>query len=241
METGDHVRLYEPDADFENRILLAGCDPAMGMVARCLEKSGVQLVLLHQNSSRSLQLLRGGYAHVAGSHFCNSNVEAVNEIFPAKSAALISFALWQEGLVAAAGNPKAIRGVQDLARPDVRLVNREHGAGSRALLDRHLKRSGIAAKKVRGYDRTAAGHLAAAWEVKSGAADCCLSTEAAARLFGLHFVALETVRYDLVIRKQQLKEPAMQTFFDSISHLSFRKMLSGLAGYDTSVTGNRVV
>jgi molybdate-binding protein/DNA-binding XRE family transcriptional regulator len=246
MEPHSRVRLHAADADFGKRILLAGCDPAMGLVAsyleaRYLEKAGLQVVLLHQNSSRSLHLLKDGFAHVAGSHLGNSNVDAVSRLFPAPSAALISFALWQEGLVTAAGNPKSIRGVADLARRDVRLVNREEGSGTRALLDRCLKRLSLSSAKVRGYRRTATGHLAAAREVASGHADCCLATEAAARLFGLHFIPLESVRYDLALRTQQLDSPALQTFFDAMSQLAFRKMLSGLAGYDTSVTGTRVI
>jgi molybdate-binding protein/DNA-binding XRE family transcriptional regulator len=234
------VHLHNRSEDFSKRVLLAGCDPAMGMMARYLERQGIQMVLCHQNSSRSLQLLKDGYAHVAGSHLGHSNLDAVGRLFPAESAALISFALWQEGLAAAPGNPKNIKGIEDLARQDVQIVNREAGAGSRALLDRHLKRLSLDSKKVRGYETTAPGHLAAALEVKTGSADCCLSTEAAARFFGLHFIALESVRYELVVRKQDLSAPTLQPLLDSLTHLAFRRMLSGIGGYDTSMTGNRV-
>ena len=41
---------------------------------------------------------------------------------------------WDD-LIVAPGNPKAVRDPSDLARPDVTLVNREEGSGSRALLD----------------------------------------------------------------------------------------------------------
>ena len=45
---------------------------------------------------------------------------------------------WEQGLMVAPGNPLGIGGVADLRRPDVRLVNREEGAGSRLLLDAWL-------------------------------------------------------------------------------------------------------
>jgi putative molybdopterin biosynthesis protein len=239
------IHVHQPEADFENRVLLAGCDPAMSLVAYYMNSTGVELVLLHQNSSQSLALLKAGYAHIAGSHLRNdtsvdSNVGVVNSLFPSRSAALISFALWQEGLVTVAGNPKDIKGVADLARKDINFVNREVGSGSRALLDRYLKRLKLDARSVHGYFRTAPGHLAAAREVKTGSADCCLTTEASARCFGLHFIPLESVRYDLAVRKQQLSTPAVQILFDAINQLSFRRKLQSIGGYDTSVTGSRI-
>jgi putative molybdopterin biosynthesis protein len=93
---------------------------------------------------------------------------------------------------------------------------------------------------ISGYEKTAPGHLAAAWEVKTGNADCCIATETAARFFGLHFIPLETVRYDLVLRQQDLASPNVQLLLDAISQLKFRRKLNGIGGYDTSLTGSRI-
>jgi putative molybdopterin biosynthesis protein len=239
------VRLHEPEADLGKRVLFAGCDPAMGVLARYLQAAGIELVLLHQNSLQSLSLLKSGLAHVAGSHLRDdssgdSNVSVVNRLFPGRSVALVSFAVWQEGLVTATGNPKHIKGVPDLTRTDVTFINRETGSGSRALLESHLKRLKLDARAVHGYLRTAPGHVAAAWEVKTGNADCCFATEAAARCYGLHFIPLQSVRYDLAVRARQLKTPEVQTLLDVINQLSFRRKLQSLGGYDTSVTGARI-
>jgi putative molybdopterin biosynthesis protein len=232
------VQLNDRDADFGNRLLLAGCDPAMSIVARHLQTAGLELVLLHQNSSQSLALLKSGCTHLAGSHLKDDS--AITRMFPRKSAAVVSFALWQEGLVTAHGNPKSIGNMQDLARKDITFLNREAGSGSRALLDRYLKLQNLNPVAIAGYQRTAPGHLPAAWEVKAGAADCCIATQAAARFFGLHFIPLETVRYDLVLRKQDLDSPKVQLLLNGICQLSFRRKLNGIGGYDTSVTGTRV-
>ena len=114
----------------------------------------------------------------------------------------MTFARWEEGLVVAAGNPKGIRKVEDLARKNVRFVNREPGSGSRALLDKLWRRPGSAAQNVQGYDRIAYGHLAAAYCVVSREADVCLATRSAAQTFGLDFIPLHSERYDLVMRKR---------------------------------------
>jgi putative molybdopterin biosynthesis protein len=246
VRTKAEVQLHEPETDFRNRLLLAGCDPAMTVLARYLQSAGIELVLVHENSSQSLSLLKRGHVHIAGTHLRDektgeSNLSAVHQMFPANSVAAISFATWEEGLVVANGNPKHIQGVQDLARKTVTFLNREPGAGSRLILDTRLKRLKLDPKRVPGYDRTAPGHLAAAWEVKRGAADCCIATEAAARVFGLEFIPLETSRYDLILRKQHLQLPAMGALFDVMNRLNFRVELNKVGGYNTAATGARIL
>jgi molybdate-binding protein/DNA-binding XRE family transcriptional regulator len=233
------VDLDGAEPDFNNRLLLAGCDPAMAVLARYLQPVGIDLVLTHQNSSQSLSLLKQGRVHLAGTHL-RSNDAAIAKLFPGNAVTLISFALGEEGLLTASGNPKNIKGVHDLARNDVTLINREPGSGSRTLLDSYLKRLQLAGEKINGYHLTAPGHLAAAWEVKTGRADCCIATHSAARALGLHFIPLESVRYDLVVQKRHLKLSAMQTLFDVVNRAKFRQVLDRVGGYDTSVTGARV-
>ena len=124
------VQVFHADESFRNRILVAGCDPAISVLARNVQAAGIELVLAHRNSSQSLALLREGCIHVAGTHLRDdstgeSNVAAIDTMFPRNSVAVISFAVWEEGVVTARGNPKDMRGIEDFARPDVRIVNRE--------------------------------------------------------------------------------------------------------------------
>jgi len=142
--------------------------------------------------------------------------------------------------VVAKRNPKGIKDIADIARKNVTLVNRETGSGSRLLLDANLKRLGIPTSKVNGYDQVARGHLPAAWQVRTGRADCCVATRAAARVFGLDFVPLVSERYDLVIRKQHLDLPAVQLLIDTLNRTAFRRELEGLGGYDTSGAGQQL-
>ena len=240
------VRLFQEDEPMDNRLLVAGCDPGISVLARHLRRAGVELVVTHRNSSQALRLLKQGWVHVAGSHLRDeasgeSNLPAIRKLFPRSSVAVISFALWEEGIVVPKGNPKRTRDIADLARKGLKLVNREPGAGSRLLLDGHLKRLGIEPEKIEGYDRIAQGHLPAAWEVRAGHADACIATRAAARLFGLDFVSLTSERYDLVVRIHHLKLPALQLLFETLERTAFRRELEGLGGYDTSDTGKRMV
>jgi putative molybdopterin biosynthesis protein len=239
------VQLFQDEEQFGNRLLMAGCDPAMSVLARHLQKGNTELVLAHRNSSQALDLLQMGCVHIAGSHLRDaatgeSNLPQVRKLFPRGTAAVIAFAVWEEGIVVAKGNPKAIREIADFARKGVVLVNREPGSGSRSLLDSSLKRLGVVSSKVKGYDQVAHGHLPAAWQVRTGYADGCLATRAAARVFGLDFVPLVSERYDLVIRKQHLALPAVQLLLDTLNRSALRRELEGLGGYDTRGAGKQL-
>jgi putative molybdopterin biosynthesis protein len=240
------VQVFDAADDFRNRVLIAGCDPGISVLAHHLQASGIELVLAHRNSSQSLKLLKEGCVHIAGTHLRDessgeSNLPEIGRMFPKNTVAVISFAVWEEGIVTAAGNPKSIKTIEDLARRDVSIVNREKGAGSRALLDSALKRLKLDPKNIRGYDRIAPGHLPAAWQVQSGQADCCIATRAAARVFGLGFVPLVSERYDLAIRRQHFDMPSIQAVLDTLSRSNYRRELESLGGYDTRAAGQRLL
>jgi len=240
------ARVVRSADDLRNRILIAGCDPAMSVLARHLQSAGIEAVLAHRNSSEALALLKEGCVHVAGTHLRDaasgeSNTAQIGRMFRSKTVAVISFAVWEQGIVVAHGNRKRIRGIEDLVRPDVTFVNREKGAGSRVLLDSSLAAAGIPTHKIRDYDRLASGHLAAAAQVSSGMADCCIAPRAAGRVFGLDFVPLVSERYDLVLHRRHLSLPGIQVLLDTLSRARFRRDLESLGGYDTKVAGRTVV
>src|SRR5215471_5312075 len=238
--------VFAKDDASAKRLVLAGCDPAANLLAHMVEKqSGIEVIPAAASSKLALAWLKEGKVHIAGSHLEDPktgefNLPYLRKEFPDKDFSVITFARWEEGLVVASGNPKRLHKVEDLARKAIRLVNREPGSGSRALLDRFLARAGIDHRHVLGYDREARGHLAAAYSVMSGDADVCLATRSAAQTFGLDFVPLHSERYDLVLRKKTAGLPAIQTFLDVLQRADLRRKLEVLAGYDTSETGSLV-
>lgn len=240
------VEVLEKNWRFDDRVLMAGCDPGASLLSRHLLGQGVELVVAFQNSSRSLELLKKGVIHIAGTHILDettgeSNIPKIKKLFGKDSIAVFSFAQLEEGIVVAPGNPKGIRGIEDLVRPDVSISNREVGAGSRLLLDSELSRRGIDSQAVRGYNKIALGHLPSARQVQMGKADCCVNTSAAARVFGLDLVPLVSKRYDLVVHTKHLKLPQVQAVFDVLARAKFRHELEGVGGYDTKIAGVQVL
>jgi putative molybdopterin biosynthesis protein len=143
--------------------------------------------------------------------------------------------------VTAHGNPKKIAGISDLARDNVRIANREMGAGCRRLLDDMLRQQNIATSKVKGYDRVVAGHLPAARLVRSGEVDCCISTQAVARALSLDFIPLAQKPYHLVVRRTHLNLPPIQTLLETLGRASFRREVEACTGYSMRTAGDRLV
>src|ERR1700692_623153 len=133
----------------QKRLVLAGCDPATGLLSGMVEKiSGVDSVSAAASSKLALTWLAEGKVHIAGSHLEDPktgefNLPYLRKQFPGEEFIVVTFARWEEGLVVAAGNSKRIRKIEDLARRNVRFVNREPGSGSRGLLDELLAKAGM--------------------------------------------------------------------------------------------------
>ncbi len=237
------VQVFPGEMEEGKRLLVAGCDPGISLLSQHLARfHDVDLVVASSSSRQALDWLKQGKVHVAGSHLRDAssgeyNLPVVKRMFPGGAVKVVTFAIWEQGMLMQSGNPKHIRAVEDLARKDVRIVNREKGAGSRELLDTRLRAAGIAASDVKGYDRFAYGHLPAALAVSLGEADCCIASRSAARAFSLAFVPLAVERYDLVVRRQYLRLPAVQALLDLLNRAAIRRKLENLAGYDTSHTG----
>ncbi|MFZ0592385.1 MAG: substrate-binding domain-containing protein [Bryobacteraceae bacterium] len=240
------VKPFTDLAENGKRLMLAGCDPALSLVAEPLNASRIEIVCVPCSSRCALEWLKQGRVHAAGSHLVDSasgeyNVPIVKRLLPKGSFRIVTFALWEQGLVLQRGNPKKIRSVADLARKNVSIVNREKGSGSRDLLDENLRRAGIMPGAVAGYEHVVNGHLAAAHRIATQIADCCIANRSAARSFGLDFIPLAVERFDLCFSKASLQLPAAKAFLDLLNRSALRRKLESIAGYDTAHTGELLV
>jgi molybdate-binding protein/DNA-binding XRE family transcriptional regulator len=227
-------------------LLLAGCDPALSMLHEALHSSGIEIVSVPAASRLALEWLKQGRVHAAGSHLLdratgNYNLPIIRRLLPKTSLRVITFAVWEQGLVVRRGNPKGIRSVADLAGNRLTIVNREKGAGSRDLLDASLRVLGIPFKQVNGYNSIAQGHLAAAYAVAGGDVDCCIAPRSAARCFGLDFIPLAVERFDLSFTQASLGSPAARAVLDLLQRSHFKRKLESIAGYDTAHTGEVLI
>jgi putative molybdopterin biosynthesis protein len=147
----------------------------------------------------------------------------------------------EQGLLICRGNPKSIHNLDDLIRPDVTFVNRQHGAGTRILLDYHLSQKNLSPLQIKGYVHEEYTHLGIAAAIASGRADCGLGIPAAASALGLDFVPLYHERYDFVIPHAHLTGDLLTPLFELIQSPKLRAAISALPGYDISKMGNIII
>jgi molybdopterin molybdotransferase/putative molybdopterin biosynthesis protein len=141
------------------------------------------------------------------------------------------------GLATAAGARLGIHGIADLARPGIRIVNRELGAGARAFLDEALSELGIDATAIEGYDFEAAGHLEVAAAIASGRADAGVTIRLAAEAYELPFISIREECYDLVILARDVETAPVKAMLDTLNTRRFALEVSQLCAYDTNQMG----
>ena len=157
-------------------------------------------------SGSALGALKRGEVHVAGIHLAEESsgvwrLPNLKYSLGDMDCMVVTFAHWEEGFIVRHDNPKKIRSIADIARPTVKIVNREKGSGVRRLLDKQLSSSAMNPKRIKGYDDEVLSHLDVASRIKSGVADAGIGIRAAAAIYGLDFTPLQHERYDLVIRR----------------------------------------
>ncbi|GIW40597.1 MAG: molybdopterin biosynthesis protein [Candidatus Binatia bacterium] len=247
VAAGETVRvelLREPDA-IEHTIVFSGShDPALAVLEDHLRRRNPELRFSVSNvgSLGGLHALARGEAHLVGTHLLDPTTGAYNVADIVRCVrdlpvVVRHFVVREQGLIVRPGNPKNIRGLEDLARDDVRFVNRQPGSGTRVLLDFHLRRLGIPAVSVRGYEREEFTHMAVAAAVASGLADCGLGVKSAAAALGLDFVPVDREEYDLVLREDFCREPLGRALLSALESPELRAELGRLPGYDPSRTG----
>lgn len=246
-DTRSHARILSSKAQLERTALLVGCDPGLGILSEHIGRKNreVRLLWLSASSQDALNAVRKGEAHLAGTHLPDLGdpgrcVKLARQALGKRGGKVVSFARWEQGLMVVSGNPKHIRGCADLARRDVRLINREPGSGSRALLDEWLRRDRIPSRKISGYERVTHGHFSVAHAVRFGGADVGVGLRAAAHACGLDFIPLADVRFDFVIARDFLRHPAVAVLLELLQSRALREEIGALPGYDVSCMGATV-
>jgi putative molybdopterin biosynthesis protein len=245
----DHVvtvELLRPSHDIGNTIVCIGShDNVLDVLANFLKKKNPRFSLssAHVGSMGGLLALKRREAHLAGTHLLDEetgeyNVSYLKKLLPDRKTVLINLVYRTQGLIVPRGNPKGIKGFEDLAREDVVFVNRQAGAGTRLLTDLYLKRLKIDPKNVKGYDHEEFTHMAVAAAVLSGAADTGLGVLSAAQALQLDFISVAQERYDLAIPEEFYDLPMMRALLAIIREdKAFRGQIVAMGGYGISEMG----
>ncbi len=200
------------------------------------------LVVEYVGSLGGLMALARREVDIAGTHLWDAETDTYNtpfvkRVLPGRHVVLFNLAHRSLGLILPPGNPQGLHSLADLARRDVRLVNRQPGSGTRVWLDAKLKALDIVPENIVGYDRVELTHLGVALAVSRGQATVGLGIQAAARPYGLDFVPLTQEQYDLVFPEEIWRTPPAEALVEVIRSVHFRDVVASLGGYDTTQSG----
>lgn len=231
-----HSTLLTPDPEEAPELILSGQDVVLDILYNYLRQNGVRAARTYLNSFEGLLALYQGNVHVAACHLYDGreyNRSYVRSLMPGVPAVLVNISYRTQGFYVRTGNPRKITGWKDLGRKDISILNRRPGSSPRILLDVQLKKLGIPASAVAGYDRIMKSHLTTAAAIAEGEADLAIGTERVSRqMLGIDFMPLLEERFDLVLRKADLEAPAVQTLLKILQSPAFRKEISDFSGND---------
>jgi molybdate transport repressor ModE-like protein len=186
-------------------------------------------------SGQALERLLSGDADIAGFHLPDQD-SLLQVQAHLKSAGMLAYPLMRrtQGLMVSTGNPLRIKKLVDLARPEVRFINRQKGAGTRLLLDTLMEKEGIRSDRIRGYRHEEFTHTAVATAIVAGTADAALGLKYIAAQFRLGFVPLEEETFYLAMSTKVHASKPIQKFVQSVQALAAKQV-----GYRAATTRTR--
>jgi molybdate transport repressor ModE-like protein len=186
-------------------------------------------------SGQALERLLSGDADIAGFHLPDQD-SLVQVQAHLKSAGMMAYPVMRrtQGLMVSTGNPLRIKKLVDLARPEVRFINRQKGAGTRLLLDTLMEKEGIRSDRIRGYRHEEFTHTAVATAIVAGTADAALGLKYIAAQFRLGFVPLEEETFYLAMSTKVHASKPIQKFIQSLQALAAKQV-----GYRATTTRSR--
>jgi putative molybdopterin biosynthesis protein len=239
------AHLRAPATGSTRPLVITGQDISLDLLAHQMERRipGIRPLRSHAGSLDSLMAMYRGQADIVSTHLWDGdtgeyNLPYIRKLLVGLPYLVVNLLVRRAGFIVQRGNPLGLSGWPDLARPGVRLVNREIGSGARVLLEEQLRLHRIAPAGIAGYDRIEHNHLGVAGAVASGEADVGIGIEKAASIVGnVDFIPLIEERYDLVM----IHKPENRDWIDSVLAIlesaEFRSEMAAIPGYDLSQTG----
>jgi molybdate-binding protein/DNA-binding XRE family transcriptional regulator len=228
--------------DPNRTLILASCDPAVGLLsAELATTAAIRLIVLTRSSRAALELMARGLVHAAGVHLARSdesegNTGAVRPILNTQTGQdyrFLRLADWDEGIAMAPGLNLGSVGAAVSAK--LRWVGREPGSGAQQCLDELLDQAKPRHPRPRVHH--AHDHRGVAEAVRAGWADAGICLRLTSDEANLSFLSVRQEAYELCFPDALAHDPRLASLVDVVRSASYRRILGELPGYDTTRTG----
>jgi len=222
-------------ADAERTLVVAGCDPAAGLLPAVVARSsGVRLLPSIRSSAAALGLLSRRAVHVAGVHLgedVGANLELIRSgLGPGYR--IVHLVRWTEGVALSRGT--AFTTVTGAVAGGLLWVAREEGSGARRVLDRILSEHGGTWKLA---GPTPRDHQAVAEAIQAGWAQAGVCVRASAEEAGLDFLSVRTESYDLCYPEALEGDHRLDALLRALRSPAVRALYAEIPGYDARAMG----
>jgi putative molybdopterin biosynthesis protein len=224
-------------------VIISGQDMCLDLLVTRLAALGIAVLRSYVGCYNALYSLYHGRVTMSASHLWDAETDTYNysyipRLLPGLPVGVFRLGGRMQGLYVRRGNPLNIRTWEDFGRPEITMINRERGSGTRILLDQKLARLGISVAEIQGYNREATSHLACSSFVAKGGAEIgCGCERGLERVAGIEFIPLQMEWYDFVFRLSDKDTPAMRAISSYVSSEEFKRDLEIMGGYELSQTG----
>ena len=244
-EETDAELLVNLEDIFNTIVIIGSHDITLDILSDEIRKNtdGIRIASGNVGSLGGLLALKKGTAHIAGSHLLDIqtgeyNTSYIHKYLKGLPVHVFNLVEREQGLIIQKGNPKGVKGIEDLTHDDLTFVNRQPGSGTRVLFDYRLRILGIDPSRINGYDNEEYTHMNVAVAVLNGAADVGMGIMAAAKALNCDFIPVIKEQYDLVIPSAFMEDPKIQLLMDITRSKDFRERVEGLGGYNPAKSGD---
>uniref|UniRef100_A0A7J2U4G7 Molybdopterin biosynthesis protein n=1 Tax=Ignisphaera aggregans TaxID=334771 RepID=A0A7J2U4G7_9CREN len=245
VDEGEEIEIARLGDELKEAVIIGSHDTLLTML---LTRFGIidRVSIGFVGSYRGLQLMRRGYIDVSPIHLLDPATGEYNIPFIEKDKELSNKAVLVRGyrrklvLAFAKGNPKNVKGFEDILRTDIRFVNRNRGSGTRIYIDKVLediaKSSSQSFSKIvrniSGYWYEVSTHTGVAAAIAQGRADVGVCTEHAAMLYNLDYIPLTWEYYDFLINVHSMDKNIIKKFIEGLRNPLTKDVVNGFRGYE---------
>ncbi len=193
-------------------------------------------------SQTSLSRLQTEECQIAGFHLAAGSLEqgyckSFSEVIDLSSLSVVRSHQRMQGLIVAPKNPLSLQSISDLAKSNVRMVNRQSGSGTRVLFDLMALDSGLSVRSFQGYQDVEQTHAAVCAKISNQQADVAMGTQSAAAQFGLGFVPLVNENYYFGFLKRNADLVAVKNLINLLASPVWARAIDLMPGMTAAGAG----
>lgn len=207
------VELLGRDLEPADLIVIGSHCVGLDYLLSCLQRRGLRTKFLAVGSTAGLEAAKRGECDLAGIHLLDSETGQYNVPFLDDRLHLVPGYGRLQGIVFRRDDGRFQGASVDVlvqlitASPELRMINRNAGSGTRILIDQLL-----GDRRPLGYGIQTRSHNAVVAAVGQGRADWGVTIETVARGSDLEFVPLSNEQYDFVVPKSRENRPVLEEF-----------------------------